>query len=80
MNNTQNAMMQTIQCKLFSYNINNYNGTYFLMRQKNTKVLLVKGNTHVQTTGRTKLLEPNRIFNPDTPHSPSDFKTKIAKK
>ena len=37
-NNTQNAMMQTIQCKLFSYNINNYNGTYFLMRQKNTKV------------------------------------------
>ena len=34
---TQNAMMQTIQCKLFSYNISNYNGTYFLMRQKNTK-------------------------------------------
>lgn len=41
-------MMQTIQCKLFSYNINNYNGTYFLLHQKNTKVLLVKGDTRAK--------------------------------
>ena len=40
--------MQTIQCKLYSNNICNNNGTCFLMRQKNTKVLLVKGDTNVE--------------------------------